>query len=108
MRPAILRSNGENEARAYARITVPATRGAPLIESERVVLTDPRRTETVSGSPKSSGPRNAEQKVWPAPKAPGIELPDGRPLMKAQRIWIDPELLVEWELEEAQRRRGAR
>jgi len=108
MRPTILRSNGENEARAHARFTVPAHRDAPPIEDERVVLVDPRRAETVSGPPASSGPRDPQQKVWPTPKAPGIEMPDGRPLMKAQRFWIDPELLERWEREEAERRQGAR
>jgi hypothetical protein len=108
MRWAILRSNGENEARAHAWITVPASPAAPALDAERVVVVDPRRTATISGPPRSSGPRNLEQKVWPAPKAPGIELPDRRPLTKAQRFWIDPELLVEWEREEAERRQGAR
>ncbi len=108
MRPTILRSNGENEVRVHAWVTVRPSRFAPPVEDERVVLVDPRRTETVSGPVQCSGPRNPEQKVWPAPRAPGIELPDGRPLMKAQRIWIDPELLERWEREEEERRRGAR
>jgi hypothetical protein len=108
MKQAILRSNGEHEARAYARITVPALRDPLRIEEERVVLTDPRRTETVSGPATGTGPRNPHQNVWPPPKAPGIELPDARPLTKAQRFWIDPELLEQWDQEEAERRRAAR
>jgi hypothetical protein len=108
MKQAILRSNGEHEARAYAQGTVPALRAPPRIEEERVVLTDPRRTETVSGSPAGAGPRNLNERVWPPPEAPGIELPDARPLTKAQRFWIDPELLEQWEQEEAERRRAGR
>ena len=101
MRPVIFRSNGETSARAYVRLDVPVSRAAPLIEDARVVLVDPHRTETVSGLPRSSGPRDPQQSAWPAPRSPGIELPDGRPLMKAQRIWIDPDLIEQWEREAA-------
>lgn len=106
MKPAILRSNGELTARAYARVDVPVGGSAPACETARVLIVDSRRTETISGPPKRSGPRNPEQSIWPPPKAPGVELPDGRPLSKAQRIWIDPDLIDQWEREAAERKQG--
>jgi hypothetical protein len=104
---AILRSNGETMARAYIELVVPSCRPEPPTLLERVVLVDPRHTVTLSGPPKGAGARNPDQRVFPTPKAPGIEMPDARPLMKAQRFWIDPELLEQWDREEAQKRAGS-
>jgi hypothetical protein len=83
---------------------VPRTQPPPPIPEARVLIVDPHETETLTGPPSSSGPRNLEHVVLLAPKPPGVELPDGRPIMKAQRIIIDPELLMQWEREEAERR----
>ena len=102
-----IRSNGEPEARAYACLRVPAGSPEPPPEDARVVITDPRRAVTRDGSPIGGGPRNPEQKVWRGPRPPGVELPDARPLTKAQRFWIDPELLAAWEQEEDERKRKA-
>jgi hypothetical protein len=41
--------------------------------------------------------------AWPPPKGPAIVLPDGRPLTKAQRFWIDPDLFARWDAEAAAR-----
>lgn len=101
-----LGSNGEREARAYVKCSIPTSRPEPPLDAARVVVCDPRLT--ASGGSKSSGPRNPEQSVWPAPKAPGIELPDRRPLHKAQRFWIDPELLEQWDREDEQKRAQGR
>ena len=101
-----LRSNGESAAHAYTWMSIPAPGQVPDIEVERVVVCDPRDAVTMVGPPQSSGPRNPAQRAPLVPKPPGIELPDNRPLSKAQRFWIDPELLVKWEREEAERRRG--
>ena len=104
----ILRSNGENTACAYTWVAIPEPGLVPSTNAERVVLCDPRDADTMARSPQSSGPRNPAQRVPLVPKQPGIELPDNRPLTKAQRFWIDPELLVKWDREEAERRRGGR
>jgi hypothetical protein len=96
----ILRSNGEPAARAHAIATVPPPAAMPLGETERVEITDPRRTPTLRDDrPRGPGPRDPDQKEWRAPKPPSVELPDGRPIMKAQRIYIDDELLEQWAAE---------
>jgi hypothetical protein len=105
-RTRTLRSNGEPEARAYAVIDVPADTPPPPAEPDRVVVADPRRVPTVTGPPKCSGPRDPDRKTPPAPKPPSVELPDARPLTKAQRVWIDPDLLERWERDEDERRRS--
>jgi hypothetical protein len=104
----VLRSAGEPETRAYAEITVPRTQPPPPMPEARVLIVDPQETDTLTGPPSSSGPRNPEQRVFSAPKPPSVELPDGRPIWKAQRIIIDPELLEQWEREEAARKEAAR
>jgi hypothetical protein len=97
----IFQSNGEPVARAYAIVRVPSSVVAPIVELTRVEIVDPRRTATLrSDRPRSPGPREPTQKARPAPKRPGIELPDGRPIMKTQRIFVDPELVEQWEQEE--------
>jgi hypothetical protein len=103
----VLRSNGGNEERAYAVLALPPTCPEPTGEAERVQIVDPRHTSTVrSGDARpGSGPRNLDQKTWPPPKPPGIELPDGLPATKQQRIYIDPALVAEWR-EEARMREG--
>jgi len=97
----VLRSNGENELRAYAVILLRPSPVDAIAEIERVRIIDPRHTSTVRrGSPgKGSGPRNAAQMTWCPPKPPGIELPDALPATKAQRVIIDPELLATWRAE---------
>lgn len=91
-------SEGQNELRVYATMDVPVSRPDPAMETERVLLVDPRdaRTAPSSASPANTGPRNAEQAVWPPPPPPAIDLPDGLPATKAQRIHIDPELIARW------------
>jgi hypothetical protein len=105
-RATILRSDGGASARAYVEFPVPASAPEPALETARVVLADPTRAPAPPGPPRGPGPRNPDQAAPPAPRPPGVELPDGLPLMKAQRIWIDPELIEQWE-EEARRNQGA-
>jgi hypothetical protein len=107
-RTTTLRSNGEPSARAHAVVEVrpgsgeaPPGSSKPPVPEERVVIVDPTRTATRVGGPAGSGPRNPEQRVWPPPRGPAIELPDHRPLTKAQRFWIDPELFAQWDREHA-------
>jgi hypothetical protein len=110
MKPAhTLSSDGEPSARAYAVVIMPSrTTPEPLMEPDRVVITDPHRTVTVgAGATASSGPRDPEQTQPLRAKSPGIELPDGLPLSKAQRIWVDPDQIAAWE-EEERRKRPAR
>jgi hypothetical protein len=100
---------GELQATGYAVIRPSAASSrsrAPETHAARVVIVDPRWTETRAEPMVRSQPRNPDQKIWPPP-APGIELPDRRPLTKAQRIWIDPDLLAQWnqEAEDAERSR---
>jgi hypothetical protein len=99
-RMTLIWSNGEPSARGYAVATVRPSAPEPP-SPERVVLVHPARTPTVTGSPVGAGPRNPDQKVWPPPARPAIELPDQRPLTKAQRFWIDPELIARWDREAA-------
>jgi hypothetical protein len=91
----IYRSNGEDSARAYAVCSVPAFAPAPVEPDARVIVGDPSLTATLHGGPVSSGPRNVHEKVWPRPRAPAIQMPDARPLHKAQRFIVDPDLLTE-------------
>lgn len=101
-----LRSDGALNARGYATAAVPPARPSPVLEAERILIVDPRRTATLPASQRAgAGPRAPEQLRRPKPSA-GIELPDARPLTKAQRVWIDPELLVQWAAED--RQNGAR
>jgi hypothetical protein len=94
-------TNGEPVARAYAIVRVPSPIAAPLVELSRVEILDPRRTATLrSDRPRGPGPRDPRQKAWQGQKRPGVELPDGRPIMKTQRIFVDPELIDQWDQEE--------
>lgn len=95
-----LRSDGALNARGYATASVRPSRPSPVPDAERVVFVDPRRTATTPASQRpGAGPRAPEQSRRPEPSL-GIELPDGRPLMKTQRVWIDPELLAKWDAED--------
>jgi hypothetical protein len=94
-------TNGEPVARAYAIVRVPSPIAAPLVELSRVEILDPRRTATLrSDRPRGPGPRDPKQNAWPGLKRPGVELPDGRPILKTQRIFVDPELIEQWQQEE--------
>lgn len=96
-----LRSNGENVARVFVRLEIPASPPGPAMQIERVQIVDPRHTATMPGGPPSSRPepRNPEQMVFPAPKPPGVDLPDALPATKAQRVLLDPELIAQWRAE---------
>ena len=97
-----LRSDGALNARGYAMASVRPSQPSPVPDAERVVFVDPRRTATTRASQRpDAGPRAPEQLRRPEP-SPGIELPDERPLTKAQRVWIDPELIAQWQAEDRQ------
>jgi hypothetical protein len=97
-----LRSDGALNARGYVTATVPPAPPIPVPEAERVVIVDPRRTATTPTSERPGGnPRAPEQRLLPEPST-GIELPDGRPLTKAQRVWVDPEVIARWKAEARQ------
>src|ERR1700678_4499621 len=83
---AVLKTEGEDVARAYVASAVPEGSEHPTIEVDRVRIVPPTRTPTVrlAEVPKGSGPRAPDQRVWSAPKGP-VELPDGRPVTKMQR-----------------------
>src|SRR5262249_15432548 len=102
----VLRSNGENEARAYAEVEVRPSGPEPEAVAERVEIVDPRHTSTVRRGVRRAGPRNPAQKALPGEKLPSVELPDGRPATKAQRVIIDPELAAQWRAE-AKRKESA-
>lgn len=102
----ILGSNGQKEARVYTVMPLPSSPPAPAVEIERVRLLDPRQTSTVvSGTSASTGPRNPEQRLAQQ-VAPGVDLPDGLPATKAQRVLLDPELVAQWRAEAASREGG--
>jgi hypothetical protein len=97
------RSNGEISARAYATFWAPQHAG-PIPESARVEIRDPRRVATLrSDRRRGPGARDPEQTTWRAPKPLEVESPDGRPVHKAQRFFVDPELYARWEREEARK-----
>jgi hypothetical protein len=78
---------------------VPPSEPGPVPDEERVVIVDPRRAPTLpSDRRKGAGARAPDQMRRPEPSN-GIELPDARPLMKTQRVWIDPELIAQWRAE---------
>jgi hypothetical protein len=94
-------TNGEPTARAYAIVRVPSPIAAPLVELARVEIVDPRRTVTLRvDRPRGPGPRDPAQKEWRGAKRLRVELPDGRPILKTQRVFVDPELIEQWEQEE--------
>lgn len=94
----VLRSNGETELRAYVVTAVPQRCGEPVPSAARVEILDPRTTPTVQGRPVRRGPapRNPELTGWPAPSAPLLDLPDGLPATKTQRVIVAPELIAQW------------
>ena len=100
----IYRSNGEDSLRAYVTCDVPRFAAPPPEPEPRVVLADPHLTATAERRVASSGPRNADERVWPRPKTPGVQMPDARPLSKAQRFIIDPDLMAQWEDEARSKR----
>jgi hypothetical protein len=97
----IVTSNGRNVARAYLVVAVPLPRPEPALELYRVRSVDPRQTPTLAkgAARPASGPRNPDQRTAALPRPPGIELPDGLPATKAQRVLIDPELVAQWRAE---------
>ena len=104
-----IKSNGEPFARGYAVAHVRPSSAEPSAPDKRIVLVPPTQTPTRSGPGMGTGPRDAQQTTWPPPKALAVELLDGRPPTKAQRFWIDGDLLAQWdaEAELAERTRSA-
>ena len=98
---ATIKSNGEPSARGYAVVEVPPRAPGHPVAMERVVIVRPTQTATRTGHRTGAGPRDLDQKAWPPQKGPAIVLPDGRPLTKAQRFWIDPDLFARWDAEAA-------
>jgi len=98
-----IRSDGERSMRGYACLDVPPPAPEPPAMLARVVITEPR-SGSRSGWPQGAAPRNPEQTRFPAPRPPGVELLDGLPMAKAQRIWLDPEQLAAWDEEERAKR----
>jgi hypothetical protein len=104
MKDRCFRSNGEDSARAYAIGRVPRHAG-PLPERARVEICDPRRVATLRPDQRrGSGPRDPEQTTWRGPRPLEVERPDGRPVHKAQRFFVDPELYALWERDDAARK----
>jgi len=97
-----LRSNGEAALAVYVAPHVAPPTPAPGVvdDGERIALADPRSTATVELRALSlrAGPRNPEQRTLPSSE-PHVELPDGRPLTRAQRVMIPPELIARWRRE---------
>ena len=88
-----------------ATVTAPASENMEV--TERVIVFDPRRTPTLPliAVRCGSAPRNPEQTEWKPSEGTGIELPDGLPMTEVQRVFVDPELIAQWE-SEAQRRQA--
>jgi len=104
----VLCSDGKATARAYVLIAAPLSVPEPSAPAERVLCVDPLRTPTVRrGEPRGSGPRNPDQRAWPAPVVPAVELPDRRPATKTQRVILDPDLVAQWRADARTKREGA-
>jgi hypothetical protein len=98
-----IKSDGALSLRGYAVVEVRPASPEPTRPRDRIVLVSPTQTATRTGQRTGAGPRNPQQIAWPPPKGPAIVLPDGRPLTKAQRFWIDPDLFTRWDAEAAAR-----
>jgi hypothetical protein len=104
----VLCSDGKATARAYVLMGAPLSVPAPSAPAERVLCVDPLRTPTVRRDERpASGPRNPDQRAWPAPEAPAVELPDRRPATKTQRVILDPDLVARWRADARAKREGA-
>jgi hypothetical protein len=101
----IIKTNGDPFARAYALVEVRPGAPEPGVPLERVLLIRPTQTVTRTGARAGAGPRAPHQRAWPPEKGAAVVLPDGRPLTKAQRFWIDPDLFARWDAEAEVRRR---
>ena len=95
--PRVARSDGEDEARAYAEAEVPEPSLTPTMEMDRVQVVDPRRAPTMRREDmfKGSAPRAPEQTAPSAPAAPGVDAPLGLPGNKLQPLLFDQEFLEE-------------
>ena len=102
------RSSGQDETRGYVIATVPEHATAKMASAERLIVSDPRRTQTlpVLDGLCGSAPRNPDQSMWKPSEGSGIDLPDGRPMTEVQRVYVDPELVVRWEAEAQRRQAG--
>ena len=96
-KPGVARSDGEDEARAYAEAEVPEPSLTPTMEMDRVQVVDPRRAPTMRREDmlKASGPRAPEQTAPSTQVAPGVEAPLGLPGNKLQPLLFDQEFLEE-------------
>jgi len=101
------RSNGEDTLAVYVAPHAPpaparAARARDDDDGERVAISDPRSTATVElrALPLRPGPRNPDQRTL-RPRGPRVELPDRRPLTRAQIVIIPPELIARWRGERA-------
>ena len=106
----VLRSNGEDEMRVYAKLDLPPRRVEPEVKREdRVQLTDPRQTSTARRSARRAGPRNPQARTLPPAETArlAVELPDGLPMTKAQRIVLDPAVVARWRAEARQAEQDA-
>jgi hypothetical protein len=100
-----IKTSGDPAARAYALVEVRPGRTDPRVPRERVIIVRPTQTVTRTGAQAGAGPRDPHQRSWPPEKGAAVVLPDGRPLTKAQRFWIDPALFARWDAEAEVRRR---
>src|SRR5262245_43172783 len=93
----ILRTDGEDAAKAYAAGAPIKAPLCPTEEMETMHIQDPSRVPAAPERERprvGSGPRNPEQRAPLREQGDGVELPDGRPTNKAQAILIDSELVA--------------
>jgi hypothetical protein len=70
-----------------------------------VEIRDPRRVATLRPDQRRvRGPRDPAQTTWQGARPLEVEAPDGRPVHKAQRFFVDPELYEQWEREDQARK----
>ena len=93
---AVIKTAGEDSARAYAVGELREEGEHPTMEMDRVKIVPPSQTPTVrlAEARKGAGPRAPDQMELPKPR-PAVYLPEGRPLTKLQEFEIDEDFLAE-------------
>jgi hypothetical protein len=87
-------SSGEDAAQAYVGPTTVPNAHKPVLDTQKVKVTDPATGAVVTGkSSKGGAPKGAGQR---APEQGSIQAPLDRPAGAFQPLAVDPQLMAEW------------